>query len=619
MDLVTASTLRWLRDRHRRQRPSATLAGWRVAYGNIGRVQEEILWRDERFAVVEGRWEACRGGRFVVAGDAWLTNRAALFAEVDVPRSDLESARASEKNESVLTDLGLIALLWEAHGGRTPELLAGAYAFCVWDCERETLWLVRDRVGVETLYYTTEGAVRYAGARTTDVARGATGDVDAVAVRDYLCCAFVPGERTMWRDLREVRPGTMLRVPDDETTVYWQIEEHVAAERIPLEIHGARLRATLEQAVSDYLPGRAPVGVYLSGGLDSSCVAALAARLHDDAVHSYSIHFGEECPNELEFSTLVAQHCGTKHHVLEITPGEMWDLLPETMAYLDDPIGDPLTVPNLILGRAAKQNVNTILNGEGGDPCFGGPKNQPMLLTQLYRSTLAPNGHGERLGQSGQPDGETLRAQDGHMLNESLVHIASYLASFQKCSADLPRLLRPDVWESVRTEASVFADAFNSPGSYLNNLMFINTRFKGADHILTKVNNLTRAVGLRGCSPLFDDRIVELSLEMPPEYKLDGAREKAVLKAAVADLLPAQILERPKSGMMVPVQRWFREHWRRRAGALLLSRRARTRHFINQELVRDWLDYRGDVWARYGVKLWLLVSLEWWLQTHMRD
>lgn len=529
------------------------------------------------------------GGRFVAVGEARLTNRAELLTEIDWPRGVVDGARAPDGEPLVPTDLGIVASLWQAHGRRTPELLAGAYAFCVWDREGETLWLARDRVGAKTLYHTTEGSVRYAGARSRGVVGDATREVDEVAVRDYLCCAFVPGGRTMWRGLREVRPGTVLRLPGGETTAYWQVEERIAGERMPLESYGARLRAALEQAVRDCLPDRAPVGVYLSGGLDSSCVAALASRLHDRPVHSYSIHFGQECPNELEFSGLVARHCQTTHHVIEITPEEMWDLLPETMAQLDDPIGDPLTVPNLILGRAARETVGTILNGEGGDPCFGGPKNQPMLLAHLYRPEY-----------------------------ESPGLVADYLASFQKCASDLPRLLRAEVWERVRAEPSVFADAFNSPGSYLNNLMFVNTRFKGADHILTKVNNLTRAAGLRGHSPLFDDRVVELSLEIPPEYKLEGAREKAVLKAAAADLLPARILERPKSGMMVPVQRWFRERWGRRAAALLLSRRARTRRFLDQGVVRDWLNYRGDVWARYGVKLWLLVSLELWLQTHER-
>ncbi|MET0647653.1 MAG: asparagine synthase-related protein [Pyrinomonadaceae bacterium] len=583
-----------------------------MAFGNVRQAREEGLWRDESFAVLEGPWETHRGGRFVAVGEAWLTNRAELLTEIDWPGGAFDGARAPVGEPHVPTDLGIIASLWQAHGRRAAELLSGAYAFCVWDRERETLWLVRDRVGAETLYHTTDGGVRYAGARSREVVSDATREVDAVAVRDYLCCAFVPGGRTMWRGLREVRPGTVVRLPEGETTVYWLVEERVAGERMSLEAYGACLRAALEQVVSDCLPERAPVGVYLSGGLDSSCVAALAARLHDRPVHSYSIHFGPECPNELEFSELVARHCRTTHHVIEITPEEMWDLLPETMAHLDDPIGDPLTVPNLILGRAARAEVGTILNGEGGDPCFGGPKNQPMLLTQLYRPSNAPAAHGESAE-------ETERHEGARASGAALDIVNAYLASFQKCAADLPRLLRAEVWEEVRAEPSVFADAFNSPGSYLNNLMFVNTRFKGADHILTKVNNLTRAAGLRGHSPLFDDRVVELSLEIPPEYKLEGAREKAVLKAAVADLLPARILERPKSGMMVPVQRWFRERWRRRAAALLLSRRARTRRFLAQAVVRDWLNYRGDVWARYGVKLWLLVSLELWLQTHERE
>ncbi len=612
MSFFDKLTLRPLRSGRSQPRRDVTTAGWRVAYGNVRQAREEGLWRDQGFAVLEGMWETCRGGRFIVAGEACLTNRAELLTEIYCPGEGVDDGCASDEDADVLTNLRLIASLWEAHGARTPELLTGAYAFCVWDRDRETLWLVRDRVGMETLYHTTEGVVRYAGARSRDVVREASRELDMVAVRDYLCCAFVPGMRTMWRALREVRPGTVLRLPDGETTVYWHIEERLSSRRMTLESYGARLRATLEQVVSDYLPGGAPAGIYLSGGLDSSCVAALAARLHDSPVHSYSIHFGSECPNELEFSSLVARHCGTTHHIIEITPGEMWDLLPETMAHLDDPIGDPLTVPNLILGRAAAATVGTILNGEGGDPCFGGPKNQPMLLTQLYRRSFAQTARGKRAERS-EP------GEDRRPTAASPDLVEAYLASFQKCAADLPRLLRAEMWEGVRAEPSVFADVFNSPGSYVNNLMFVNTRFKGADHILTKVNNLSRAVALRGRSPLFDDRVVELSLEVPPEYKLDGACEKAVLKAAVADLLPARILERPKSGMMVPVQRWFRERWRRPAAALLLSRHARTRRFLDQAVVRDWLDYRGDVWARYGVKLWLLVSLELWLQTHARD
>ena len=333
--------------------------GWCVAYGRVSDTQGEALWHDDRFSVLSGRWEICPRTRYVAVGEVELTNSSDLQREIE--------------NECGSNHLRLVTALWSIHGLRTPELLRGAYAFLVWDRAEQTLVLVRDRVGVKTAYYTTQGSVRYAGQRA-DISKRISREVDLVALRDYLCCAFVLGERTMWQDLREVRPGTIVHLPDGDTTVYWQVEERCATEQLALEVYSARLRASLEEAVYDSLPSQEPVGVFLSGGLDSSCVAALAARLHDEPVHSYSIHFGKDCPNELEFSALVAEHAGTKHHVIEITPETMWDLLPETMAQLDDPIGDPLTVPNLILGREARKSVNTILNGEGGDPCFGGLK-----------------------------------------------------------------------------------------------------------------------------------------------------------------------------------------------------------------------------------------------------
>ena len=149
---------------------------------------------------------------------------------------------------------------------------------------------------------------------------------------------------------------------------------------------------------------------------------------------------------------------------------------------------------------------------------------------------------------------------------------------------------------------------------YINKLMHINVRLKGADQILTKVSNLTQANGLLGRSPLFDRRIVDASFAIPPEYKLAGVVEKAVLKRAVADLLPEAVLTRPKSGMLVPVQGWFRQELRRFASDLLLDRRARIRPYINREIIKQWFAYRGNLWPRHGVKLWLLLTLEVWLR-----
>ncbi|HLV80807.1 MAG TPA: asparagine synthase C-terminal domain-containing protein, partial [Chthonomonadaceae bacterium] len=407
------------------------------------------------------------------------------------------------------------------------------------------------------------------------------------ALRNYLACAFVPGAETLWQDVRELRPGTTLTVPGGEITSWWEPAEGEWDPDAPLEAHARRLRPLLEEAVRVCLPEAGPTGVFLSGGLDSSLVTALAARYAPGPVHTFAIHFGQEYPNELPYSQQVAAHCGTRHHVLELPARLICRALPETMAALDDPIGDPLTTPNLLLGRAAAQETGVILNGEGGDPCFGGPKNLPMLLHALY----------------GRED------QQG----------AAYFRAYQKCYDDLPALLTPEVQralENAPPQETLLIPFFENPAMrrYLNRLMLVNVRLKGADHILAKVNNLTTANSLLGRSPLLDRRIVEVGFAIPPEHKLAGTVEKAVLKRAVADLLPQAILNRPKSGMLVPVQRWFQRDLRRFARGLLLDRRARTRPYLNHAVVREWLDYRGNLWPRHGVKLWLLLTLELWLR-----
>ncbi len=555
---------------------------WKLAFGAVSAITENVLWRDDHLAVVsddhDSSWLTLSPGqRFVVVGDVWLPNLSFMQRSgIGIP----------ERQDPLL--LGdehlLVAHLWEQHGTATWEKLSGAFALAVWDREQQQLWLGRDRSGIYTLYYTTDGETRWIAPQLGAIAPHCSSDLDLVALRDYLCCAFVPGTRTLWRSVREVRPGSMVQLPDEIVKPYWHLQEDITHSEKSLEWHGDRLRELLDEVVQAYLPTGEPVGTFLSGGLDSSCITALAAKFHDAPLHTYAIHFGADCPNELEFSSLVAQHCHTQHHMLEITFKDMWEHLPETMAALDDPIGDPLTVPNLLLGRLAAKTVKTVLNGEGGDPCFGGPKNQPMLINALYGNVTQQ---------------ESLQA---------------YLTSFQKCATDLPQLLKPDIWSAVQSEPSVFVTTLQSSDRYLNRLMALNIQFKGADQILTKVHNLTHAAGIEGRSPLFDPRIVALSMTIPPEYKLSGVQEKVVLKQAVADLLPPAILQRPKSGMMVPVQRGFREHWNRQARSLLLSRQAAIAPYLNQALIRNWLDYTGDTWGRYGVKLWLLVSLEYWLQ-----
>jgi len=462
----------------------------------------------------------------------------------------------------------------------------------------KTWFLVRDHAGARTLFYTRfeERWVASASLRALRSLIGQHARLNLNAVRSFLTFAYLPGDETLIDGVYEMRPGRCLRLCADgarREDVFWEPREYEWCEADPPEVYAQRLRNLLEQAVAARLPVNQEVGVFLSGGIDSSLVTALAARLHDRPVRTYAINFGDEYPNELAYSGLVAAHCRTTHTVLTFDGKTVADHLAETVALLDCPVGDPLTTPNLLLARAAaRDGLAVILNGEGGDPVFGGPKNLPMLMFEFHRDDPDP----------------AARAR-------------AYLRSYQKCYDELDRLLTPDVLEALRDAPSLERHVqpyLESPRmtSFLNRLLYTNLRTKGAHHILPKVERLTAASGVEGRSPLFDPHLIDAAFATPPALKLHGLQEKWILKLAVRDLLPETILNRPKSGMLMPVQYWLHGPLREMANDLLLGSQARARGLFREQTVRAWMQGRGLIWRRHGQFIWLLLTLELWLRAY---
>ncbi len=479
------------------------------------------------------------------------------------------------------------------------ESVNGAFAVA-WVEPDGTLSLARDAIGERTLFYAPiRGGLAFA---STPRALLATGLVerrlDPVAVATYLTYAYLPGPETLIAGVRELLPGELVwyRAGQLGHSRFWSLPPEGPAEVGPDEEDlRQELRARLEAAVARRLPVGEPVGAFLSGGLDSSLVVALARRLHDAPVHTYSVSFGPEYPNELPFSSLVAERCGTEHRVVELSPAVVARHLDESIAFLDEPIGDPLTVPNALLFREAAADVGVVLNGEGGDPCFGGPKNLPMVLAEL-------------LG-----DGANTGREDRHARERS------YLRAHQKCYDDLGTMLTPDTRAALADNplevrlAPYFADA--RWRSFVAKLMAMNVALKGGHHILPKVDALSRPFGVLARSPLFDRPIVELALATPPQLKLRGSVEKYLLKQAVKDLLPAMIVERPKSGMLVPVEAWFRGPLIAHARERLLDGLAPYGLVERGYLERLLAGRLGGLRPRIGAKIWLLITLEAWLRT----
>lgn len=518
-------------------------------------------------------------------GEITIDNRAEIRRELNI------------EGGANLSDGELLLRFYAARGIAAFSQIRGMFVAVIYD--GDDLLIVRDGVGARTIFYTQAGNDWAVSTSLLTLRRWRKLDarLNLAAVRSFLIFAYLPGDETLLEDVRELLPAHVLRIARNgasELINYYEPSEDFAAETSSAT-SAANLRNALEEVVESMLPPEnQEIAVFLSGGIDSSLVTALAARQRPGKVRAYSLDFGANSPNETAYAELVAAHCGVRHQTLTFGGEQIAAHLNDAVALLDCPVGDPLTVPNLLLARAAaRDGLRTAFNGEGGDPCFGGPKNLPMLIADFHRAKdVSPS--------------------------------AIYLNSYRKCFEDLPLLLTPEALSQLAAAPS--PERFVAPflenarmKSFLNRLLYTNIRTKLAHHILPKVERLTASCGLLGRSPLADQRIVDASFAVAPNLKLKGSVEKWILKEAVRDLLPATIVDRPKSGMRVPVQTWLGGALRRPAKDLLLGKRAAERGLFNPQIIRAWTRGENLIYARHGGKLWLLLTLELALRTFIDD
>ena len=486
--------------------------------------------------------------------------------------------------------------LYKQKGIDFVEDLSGAFVLAIQD--GRTLHLVRDGAGARTVYY-----AKHAGRflfscepkgiwSLPDFPR----KVRPGAVAQYLTFSFVPGAATMLADIEELPAGFCLTVHEGcrvELNRYFHFESAEPEEQPPPSEDEAwikRFHETFAQAVSDRIPVNEPFVVYLSGGIDSSVVAAELKRLTDKPIRSFAIHFGKKYPNELDFARAVAEQVGTDHEEVLMEPRDFLPRLRQMVWHLDEPIGDPITMPNFELSRRVSQESRWVFNGEGGDPLFGGPKNLPMLLQHWY----------------------------GGIERDPLFRERAYLASYRRAYEEVDLMLSPEFRSQFdRTEAleCVMTPFFDcrKPSLFVNKMTAANIRLKGAHLILPKVERMLGAWGITPLSPLFDDRLITLSFRMPTRLKLDRGIEKVVLKRAYSDLLPQSVIDRPKSGMRVPVHFWFQGEMKRYARKILHPSRIKERGIFDAERVKQLLSYETEEGrGRYGLRLWMLITFEIW-------
>ena len=445
-------------------------------------------------------------------------------------------------------------------------------------------FIARDRYGTRPLYYAAHGGGHvFATAIRPLLAAGVSAEVDRSAVVTSLVLGYVPAPRTALAHVRQVQPGQFVhlgRVARPST--YYAPVARVRHRNFALS--ASALDDALTEAV-EQAPASGRVGAFLSGGLDSSIVLARLREVGHD-IEAFTLHFGDTLPSEIRYAEEAARHVGVRHHVLTLRARAFCDALEPALRHLEDLLSEPIAVPNFLLAREAARTRDVVFTGEGGDPIFGGPKNVGMVLERMYGA--------RRLG-------------------------AAYLSAHHHLADDLDLALMPD-WRRAFDDAALAREIEHRieprvhGETFVGQLMATNLAMKGGSNILVKVSKMVGAHGVALRSPLFDPRVIELGLAIPPWHKLQGTGEKMILKRAVARSLPASIIDRPKRGMSVPLRAWFDGPLGRLAGDVLAPRRIKERGIFRPDYVRKLLSFEklpSDLArSRAAEKLWLVLVCE---------
>jgi len=522
------------------------------------------------------------------------------------------------------SDTEVIVHLYEDLGPEALRALRGMFALAIWDANHRQLLLARDRLGKKPLFYFAgPSSFAFASELQSLLEDPSVPRVpDLEAIRYYLTYRYVPSPYSAFQGIRKLPPAHYLLLKDGQLRLnrYWTLH-YAEKSHEPEEVLSERLRGSLEEAVRLRMISDVPIGAFLSGGLDSSAVVALMSRLSGAPVKTFSIGFEEDAFSELPYARSIARRFGTDHHEFVVKPDAV-SILPLLVRHFGEPFADSTAVPQYYLSKLAREHVTVVLAGDGGDEAFGGYDRYVAILvarpTDRIPSPLRNGLAGviRRLSRfplstpfllrtsrflralSDDPQRRYARWVSHFDLQQQAVLFSS--AFLKHVRGVDPERLVLDVYQ--QTDATHLLDA----------TLDVDVRTYLPDDLLVKVDITSMANSLEVRAPLLDHPLMEMAASLPPSLKIQGLEKKYLLKRAMADLLPVEILNRPKQGFIVPIDHWFRHDLAEMAYDTLLDPRSLGRGYFRPEVVRRLLDEHVRGVQNFHRQLWNLLMLELW-------
>jgi asparagine synthase (glutamine-hydrolysing) len=556
-------------------------------------------------------------------GTVWVSFNGEIYNHRDL-RPALEEAGHQYRTSS---DTETIVHLYEQYGVKAPEQLRGMFAFAIWDSRTQHLLLARDRLGIKPLYYTVDysGALYFASEIKSLIESGVvTPELNWNALSDYLANRYTSGEETLFAGVKRLLPGHILVWNNGTINIspYWNLSFSKAEDALPEKEYVDRFSSLFRESVQLRLMADVPLGMFLSGGIDSSAIAAVMSQLVSEPIKTFSVAFEEREANELKYARSVSEALGTDHHEIVVSPEQFFASLAELIYQEDEPIAHPSSIPLYFVSSLAAQHVKVVLTGEGSDELLAG--------YDKYRKTIFNIALG-KLYHSGTSPGIRERVE------KTLKLIPGPMRAKQKLERTF-LFLQPDIEEIYFDNFSVFSRSrqqgllsgstiarIGEINPYLTSLKLIDgsssdsllDQLLAADmktylhELLMKQDQMSMAASIESRVPFLDHKLVEFAASLPVRMKLRGLTTKYILRKAMAGVLPNEILTRKKMGFPVPVGTWLRGKFGHIIEEYVLSPRTLSRNVFNDDSVRQ-LVARHRAGEDHTERLWALINFEIW-------
>jgi len=550
------------------------------------------------------------------AGTIWITYNGEIYNHADL-RPALERAGHRYQTRS---DTETILHAYEQHGPGCLDLFRGMFAFAIWDKNRRRLFCARDRLGIKPFYYYWDGRLFAFASEIKALFEhpAISPELDPELLPEVLTFGYTSGDRALFRGIRKLMPGHHLTLdlnqprPQPKIERYWDVP---AATPSGDEDWAAETRRRLEESVRTHLMSDVPLGMFLSGGIDSSAIAALIKRSTDGPVKTFAAGYREEQFSELSYASRVARALGTEHHEIVIGQDEFFGALPRLIWHEDEPIAWPSSVSLYFVSKLASAHVKVVMTGEGSDELFGGYQRYRWHLMNRRGAGLVPRAVRRWIGARAAASrllGASLRRKLRHTFLarettlESLYLDNFYCAFSEDERARMLASRSPDPYTSFLAYWNARADS-----SMLARMLYADQKTYLVE-LLMKQDQMSMACSVESRVPFLDHTLVEFAASIPGRLQIRGGVQKYVLKKAVSDLLPRRIIHRKKMGFPTPLRRWLMDARAEPMYRALQSREGLLAAYLDRREIDALIQRHRSGFEDATDRIWRLINLQLW-------